>query len=104
MRIWLIYGLSLVFFSIVLEELIRFPELLVYFNFVIGCICLLIVFYINYVTPWFYLFNELRSRHEGAEYQNKQLIQKLLLFGLPNVIVGGIYNEIYSVWPWTSEN
>lgn len=79
------------------------PEILVFFNLILGMISLAIALYIQIGLRWFYIYNGLRNNHEGADYQEKNRLKyKIIFLGLPNVVFGGIVNEIFDIWPWTS--
>lgn len=77
------------------------PEILVFFNMILGMISFAIALYIHIGLRWFYTYNELRANHEGADYQEKNRLKyKIIIFGLPNAVFGGIINEIFDIWPW----
>ncbi|MCG7406546.1 hypothetical protein MH117_03885 [Paenibacillus sp. ACRRX] len=102
LRRWFLSGLLLVFISLVIAWMTRMPEILVFFNLIVGMISLTIALYIHIGLRWFYIYNELRTNHEGAEYHKKNRLKyKMIIFGLPNVGFGGIVNEIFEIWPWT---
>ncbi|EPY06217.1 hypothetical protein PAALTS15_15896 [Paenibacillus alvei TS-15] len=103
MRIWFLSGLLLVFISLLIALMTGMTEILVYFNFIVGLISLAIVFYIYIGLRMLYMKNEFSNNHDGADYQGRKRLQyKIIMFGLPNVVFGGIVNEIYNIWPWTS--
>lgn len=102
MRIWFLFGMLNVLISLLIAWITQVPEILVYFNMIIGIVSLAIAFYLHTTLRWFYIYNELRSNHNGAEYRKNNLLKyKFIGFGLPNVLFGGIINEVYGVWPWT---
>ena len=78
-------------------------EILVFFNFILGLIILAVALYIQIGLRLFYMKNEFCNNHEGADYQGRKRLQyKIIMFGLPNVLFGGIVNEVFNIWPWTS--
>lgn len=99
MRRWFLSGLLLICISLLISSLTGNLEILVYFNEIIGILSLTCSLYLYIGIKWFYRLNELRDNHAYADYQKKNLLKyKFLLFGLPNVIVGEIVNQIYGIW------
>lgn len=76
-------------------------EILVFFNMSLGMISLAIALYIQIGLKWLYNYNEFRNNHNGADYQEKNRLKyKFIMFGFPNIVVGGIVNEVFDIWPW----
>ncbi len=58
-----------------------------------------IAFYIHIGLSWYYRLNEIRKNHEQAEYNRNNILKyKFLLFGLPNLVIGGIVNNAFDIW------
>lgn len=99
MRKWLLCGLLFVFISSILVWITGQYEILVFVNLIVGIISLAIVFYIHIGLSWFYRLNEIRNNHEQADYKRKNIMKyKLLLFSLPNLVAGGIVNNVFNIW------
>lgn len=99
MRQWLLSGLLFVLLSSILVWITGQYEILVFVNLIVGIISMAIAFYIHIGLRWYYRLNEIRNNHEHADYKRKNKLKyKLLLFGIPNLVIGGIVNNVFDIW------